>query len=245
MRIKKYAVLIMLMIMTVILSGCVNVTYKVTLKDEGKADVDIAVLYNNSEFGYNVEEIDKIKAVYENNGFKIRDYNEKGLNGFKMTSKNVEFDFEGVTSENGAKIDIFKDVFKNTQYEKGFLANKYNINADVDLSDLLLLKTYVNPEEPISDDEFKKLLSTVNLKLVLELEKGAVVNSNSTLGENKKIAEWVLIPGSVNKISYEATTGDSLAITGTIIILGTVFVIALSLLIVLFSLYSKRRKNIN
>ena len=243
MRIKKYEVLIMLMIMTVILSGCVNITYKVTLKDEGKADVDIAVLYNNSEFGYNVEEIDKVKDIYKSNGFKIKDYNEKGLNGFKMTAKNVELDYEGVTSENGVKIDIFKDVFKDAQYTKGFLANKYNISSNVDLSDLLLLKSYVNTneEEILTDDEFKKLLSAVNLKLVFELEKGAVVNSNSTLGENNKIAEWVLIPGSVNKISYEATTGDRLAITGTIIILGTVLVIALSLLIVLFRLYSKRK----
>jgi len=248
MKIQKIILALMIIMMTVVLSGCVNVTYSVKLQEEGKADISLSVLYNSTEYTYNNEKIDEIKNKYLESGYKIKDITEKGLKGFQITKQDIDIESLSGIEDEKIKIDIIEDIFGTTEFKKGFLGNTYDINSVVDLTSYANLKSYVitDDENFISDDAYNKLLSEINLKLIIELEKGSIISTNSTLAQNnKKSAEWVLIPGAKNNIQFEATTGDKMAITGTLIILGVVFVIALSLLAVLFRMYLKKRKNSN
>lgn len=248
MKIQRFILALMIIMMTVVLSGCVNVTYSVTLQEEGEVDVSLSVLYNSTEYAYDNDIIEQIKGKYAESGYKIKDISDKGLKGFQIIKEDIEIDSLSGIEDEKLKIDILDDIFKTSEFKKGFLGNTYDINSVVDLTSYSNLKSYVNTDEEniISDDAYNKLLSEVNLKLVIELEKGSIISTNSTLAQNnKKVAEWVLIPGAKNNIQFEATTGDKMAITGTLIILGVVTVIALSLLAVLFRMYLKKRKNNN
>ena len=57
MKFKKYVVLAVLLLITLVFSGCVNVTYKIELTDNGKANVDLTMLYNSGEYNYDYEKI--------------------------------------------------------------------------------------------------------------------------------------------------------------------------------------------
>ena len=245
MKTKQIILMIMTVIMLVVFSGCANATYSVKLQEEGKIDVAVSVLLNNTEYTFDNDRIEEVKGQFEENGYKIKEISEKGLSGFQITKEDIDLDSKSDITTGNLKADILDDILRGTEFKKGFLGNTYNINSTIDLSTYSYLKSFVITEddEVISDDDYNKLLSSMNLKLVIELEKGSIISTNSTLTSNKKIAEWVLIPGAVNKIEFNATTGDKMAITGTLIILGVVFVIAVSLLAILFRLYFKKRKN--
>lgn len=246
MKIKKILMLFMLAVLMIVFSGCANVTYSVKLQEEGKVDVVVSILYNSTEYTFDYDRIDEVKDKFAEKGYKIKDITEKGLTGFQISKDDIELDEVSDIATGNLKADILNDILKGTNFTKGFLGNNYSINTNVDLSQYTNFKSYVITEnnELISDEEYNRLLSTMNLKLIIELEKGAVISTNSTLNNDKKIAEWVLIPGANNNIVLEATTGDKMAITGTVIILCVVLFIAISLLVILFSLYFKKRKNL-
>lgn len=244
MKIKKYGLVLALILLVMVFSGCVNVTYRVNLTDDGKADVDLTVLYNSGEYSYDYEKIDEIVSKYKEAGFKVKDITDKGMKGFQIKKENIRLDEQIDVQAQDVQIDILSDILKSTEFDKGFLSNEYDIDTTIDLSKYSNLSSLVVNNEQITDEDYKKLLSEMNLKLIIELEQGHITETNSSLSkENKKTAEWVLIPGAKNKIELEATTRDKLAVTGTVVILSVVFIIALGLFILLMRMYVKKRKN--
>ena len=244
MKIKRYILTALIIMITVMFSACANVTYTVKLKPEGKVDVNVSVLYNNPETSYDLEKVEEVKDKFIEKGYKIKDINDKGLKGFSITKENIKFNrIEEV--EHDFKADILSDVLHTAEYEKGFLSNYYDIDGTVDLTSYAELRSFVKNEgKVVSDDEYKKILSQMNLKLIVELEKGSITETNSTLiKDNKKVAEWVLIPGTKTEIELEAATSDKINIVGTIVIFSVVFLIAATILLMLFKIYLKKRKN--
>lgn len=247
MKTKKYLLAVLLIIISFLMSGCANITYTVNLKENGNFDIGIKVLYNDKEFSYNNEEIELVKNEFINSGYEISDINENGMVGFVITKEDIkESDIKDITNDK-YKIDIKKELFSGIEFKNGFLCNRYDIDTDVDLTAFGNIGSIKDSEgNVISGEELRKHLSHLNLKLVVKLEKGTVLETNSTLvSSDKKTAEWVLVPGTSTDIELEAITGSSLAITGTLVILGIVVLVAVILLIVFSKMYIKRKKECN
>lgn len=245
MKIKRYILSMLLVFITIIFSGCANITYTIKLKENEKADVNVSVLYNNPEYNYNVEKIEEVKQKFIDEGYKVQEISDKGLKGFAVTKENINIAKKIKDVEHEYKIDIMKDVCSGIKYNKKFLSNEYNIDGIVDLTSYSYLKGLVSEgEEVISDDDYNKLLSEMNLKLVVELDKGYIVETNSTLiSDDNKSAEWVLIPGTKTEVEFKGTTTEKLAAVGTVVIFSVVIFIALMLFVILGKMYFKKNKN--
>ena len=89
MKIKRYILSALLIFVTIIFSGCANITYTIKLKENEKADINLSVLYNNPEYNYDNEKIEEVKQKFKDEGYKVQEISDKGLKGFSVTKENV------------------------------------------------------------------------------------------------------------------------------------------------------------
>ena len=245
MNIKKMLLLIVTLVMIIVFTGCVNITCTLTLDEDGDADIVTSVLYSDQEFSYNNEAIEKIKDSFENKGYKVSDINENGMLGFSFTKEKIKLsDLKNILIEE-YKLDI--STIGDIKFENGFLYNTYNINSNIDLSQFVNIGKITDGDgKQITGEELQKEFSHLSIKLIVKMEKGTITSSNAKeISEDKKSAEWILIPGTATNIELDAMTSSMLPVVGTVVILGVMFLLTVILLIVFTKMYIKRRKECN
>lgn len=247
MKIKKIISVILLTLTVCLLTGCVNLTCSLNLKENGKMDVNVSVLYSDKEFSYDNEAIDNIKNELIYKDFIVEDINENGMKGFSFSKENIRPEGLDEILENEYNIDISDEILDSFDYERGFLYNKYDLDTDIDLTSFAKLGSLTDGNgQAISGEELQKIFSHLSLKLIVNMDSGFITETNSKLLSNdKKTAEWVLIPGTKSEVEFEAITTNMLSIVGTIVILATVLLITVVVLIVLIKMYIKRKKECN
>lgn len=247
MKIKKIISVILLTLIVCLLTGCVNLTCSLNLKENGKMDVNVSVLYSDKEFSYDNEAIDNIKNELIYKDFIVEDINENGMKGFSFSKENIRPEGLDEILENEYNIDISDEILDSFDYERGFLYNKYDLDTDIDLTSFAKLGSLTDGNgQAISGEELQKIFSHLSLKLIVNMDSGFITETNSKLLSNDKTtAEWVLIPGTKSEVEFEAITTNMLSIVGTIVILATVLLITVVVLIVLIKMYIKRKKECN
>ena len=247
MKIKKIISVILLTLIVYLLTGCVNLTCSLNLKENGKMDVNVSVLYSDKEFSYDNEAIDNIKNELIYKDFIVEDINENGMKGFSFSKENIRPEGLDEILENEYNIDISDEILDSFDYDRGFLYNKYDLDTDIDLTSFAKLGSLTDGNgQAISGEELQKIFSHLSLKLIVNMDSGFITETNSKLLSNdKKTAEWVLIPGTKSEVEFEAITTNMLSIVGTIVILATVLLITVVVLIVLIKMYIKRKKECN
>ena len=242
MNTKKLLLLIVTLVMIIAFTGCVNITCTLTLNENGDADIVTSVLYSDQEFSYNNEAIENIKDSFENKGYKVSDINENGMLGFSVTKEKVKLSElkKVLIEEYNLDISAIDDI----KYKKGFLYNTYNIDSEIDLSEFVNIGKITDGEgNSITGEALQKEFSHLSLKLVVKMDKGTITETNAKeVSADKKIAEWILIPGTVATIDFDAMTSSPLPVIGTIVILGVMLLLTITLLIVFTRMYIKRRK---
>ena len=247
MKIKKIISIILLVILTCVLSGCVNLTCTLNLKENGKVDVNASVLYSDKEFSYDNKAIENIKNELIYKDFIVEDINENGMIGFSFSKENIRTEGLNEILATEYNIDVKDDILDSFDYERGFLYNKYDLDADIDLSSFTKLGSLTDGNgQAISGEELQKIFSHLSLKLIVNMDSGFITETNSKLLSNdKKTAEWVLIPGTKSEVEFEAITTNMMSIIGTIVILATILLITVIVLTVLIKMYIKRKKECN
>lgn len=247
MKIKKIISVILLTLIVCLLTGCVNLTCSLNLKENGKMDVNVSVLYSDKEFSYDNEAIDNIKNELIYKDFIVEDINENGMKGFSFSKENIRPEGLDEILENEYNIDISDEILDSFDYERGFLYNKYDLDTDIDLTSFAKIGSLTDGNgQAISGEELQKIFSHLSLKLIVNMDSGFITETNSKLLSNDKTtAEWVLIPGTKSEVEFEAITTNMLSIVGTIVILATVLLITVVVLIVLIKMYIKRKKECN
>ena len=247
MKIKKIISIILLVILTCVLSGCVNLTCTLNLKENGKVDVNASVLYSDKEFSYDNKAIENIKNELIYKDFIVEDINENGMIGFSFSKENIRAEGLNEILATEYNIDVKDDILDSFDYERGFLYNKYDLDADIDLSSFAKLGSLTDGNgQAISGEELQKIFSHLSLKLIVNMDSGFITETNSKLLSNdKKTAEWVLIPGTKSEVEFEAITTNMMSIIGTIVILATILLITVIVLTVLIKMYIKRKKECN
>lgn len=241
-KIKRIMCFLLLVVLTSVLSGCYNATYTLKLKNNGNMDVNMSVLFDSeSKIEIPEELIKEFKQKFIDIGYSVKDITELALNGFSISKEDIPQVGDGFVDKEAYNIDLLDDIMYNMEFDEKARCNTYELDADVDLTSFLTIPDVIS--DKVNAEEFTKLLSAINLKMVIELEEGTITSSNSTnISADKKRAEWVLIPGSVNKIQMNSVMGVNTAWISSMIIVGVILAISAALLIILIRMYNKKRE---
>lgn len=218
---KNVAIIVILGIILLTLTGCANVNYDIKLNKDGSGDIAYVIGYDKSFLASigvetssleNDNAFDEMEEQAKQNGYTIEKYEDDNTYGFKATkhanSIQEEFDLNdeaGSNNEESGKI----------MYEKSLLKTRYYQDSKVDLTDIL------------SDDEEAAMLKSimsqmkVSYRITLPFKVGS--NNATTVSDDGKTLEWTLKVGEVNEIKFEASQDYGMyALLGLAVILVAV-----------------------
>ena len=134
---KKIRNLVILLVTTLLLSGCVKCNFKMDIKKDKSMDYNITYALDTSVFGdkkaFSEEELNHFKEL----GYKVSEYSDGNMKGYTLTfsvdniddlssTEDIEFNLSSVKSNKSNK------MFK---IKKGFLKNKYTAKFSFDSSE--------------------------------------------------------------------------------------------------------------
>lgn len=218
-------------IMLILLTGCVNVNYEVTLNSDGTAD--IAYIY-----GFDKEYLEEMGAsgkemtgdMQENaelSNYKIEDYSDDKIEGFKAT-KHVT-DLAEISLEEAFGEENVKDSEENKiNIEKKGAKTVYSQNAQIDLTSM-----------------DSSMSSMVTMKYTINLPIKAGKNNASEVSKDGKTLTWNLKAGEINKIEFEATEQGTFAkvIKIVLIVVAVIAVIAIIAFVINLIIKKTKKKN--
>lgn len=197
---KNIAIIAILAIILLTLTGCANVNYDIKLNKDGSGDISYVIGYDKSFLSSigvetssleNDNSFDEMEEQAKQNGYTVEKYEDDNTYGFKATKhvNNIqeEFDINNVAnSGESGKI----------MYEKTLLKTRYYQDSKIDLTDA------------ISDDEdaamLKAVMSGIKISYKITLPFKAGSNNATTVSEDRKTIEWTLKAGEVNEVKFEA-----------------------------------------
>mgnify|MGYP001029839219 FL=1 len=200
------SIIAILAVTLITLTGCMNINYEVKLNNDGSAEISYLMGYDKQflkDMGIstdtlkNDETMEEAKASIESEGYTTEAYEDDNTYGFRATKsvENIEdFDIElGLLTE-GEQADENNKI----KYEKNLLNTKFAQDAKLDLTNML--------EE--STEETSAMLNTMikKMKMVykITLPFKAGNNNATTVSKDGKTLEWVLMPGEINEVKFEA-----------------------------------------
>ena len=135
---KKSLYVLGLFILVLGLSGCMKFNANMDIKKDKSMDFSMIYALDTQYFGNEEILTDEDKKGMEELGFKIEEYKEGTMQGFKLIKsvknideisgeKDAEYSLSAITEED-------KDA-KMFKVEKGFFKNKYTANLKFDSSD--------------------------------------------------------------------------------------------------------------
>ncbi len=246
MKPKKVVLILVLTLVMLMLSGCVNVTCNIKFLDNDKADIKAKVFYTDSNFKYNNQSIENVKDEFTSLGYLVKDIDENGMRGFSLELNDVNLK-EILTSyyikEYGINIKLTE--LENYQFSKGFFANKYVLNPKIDITDVSKIKSVTDGEgKVVGGEELSQLIKDSHLRFSVTSKNGSITKTDEAaiISKDDKIAEWVLLPDKITDVSVELLTSNVLNIIGTIIILSVILVFTIIFMTMLIKMYIKRKK---
>ena len=214
---KNIAILAILTIILITLTGCANVNYDIKLNEDGSGDIVYTMGYDKSflkSMGVETSAVAKddslkdMKEEAKEKGYTIEDYEDDTTYGFKASKhvNNIQEEFnvnDEVSDDNEESGKII--------YEKTLLKTRYYQDSKVDLTDIL------------SDNEEAAMLKAVmsqmkvSYRITLPFRVGS--NNATIVSEDGKTIEWILKVSEVNEIKFEASQDYGMyALAGLLII---------------------------
>ena len=219
---KTIGLIIMLLIILITLTGCVNVDYEVKVNKDGSGD--ISYIYGFSKetlesLQVSAEDmVESMKEQAEESLYTVEAYEDEKIAGFKaikhINDLTKDFSLQEAFTENYVKDNENNGI----KIEKSLFITKYSQNAEIDLTSMEELGENV------------KMTYKVNLP-------GKVKSTNATkISENDKELTWELKGGKINKIEFVAQTINILPI-----VIITVFILAVSACVIIIFLVLKKK----
>ncbi len=224
---KNIAIIAILGIILLTLTGCANVNYDIKLNKDGSGDIAYVIGYDKSFLASigvetssleNDNSFDEMEEEAKQNGYTVEKYEDDNTYGFKATKhvNNIQEEFD-VNNEAGSNGEEDGKII----YEKTLLKTKFSQSSKVDLTDIGV------------DDEDAAMLKAVmsqmkiSYKITLPFRVGS--NNATTVSEDGKTLEWVLKVGEVNEVKFDAAQDYGmyalLGLAVVLVIVATVSVI--------------------
>lgn len=235
---KAIKLVIMLVIMVIALTGCVNVDYQITINEDGTGNVTYIYGFEKSKLetlGMTVDQmLENLKTEAMNNQYIVEKYEDDTIGGFKA-SKNIEDVTTGVSLEEAFGEQYVKDSENNQikivkeEVKRNRFQTKYSQNAEIDLTKMEDMKNYTN------------MRYVINLPVAVDANK----TNASEISEDAKTLTWNLVAGEINRIQFEAVSKAQYKMTVIDAIIIALVVIVLILAVVVINKKSKKKqKNI-
>jgi len=218
-------VLIILLLTVVLLSGCVEGKFHITLNKDGSADINYRIGFDRSLLALLQSDqenpLEEMRKSAKEEGFTVKNYSEDKMVGIIATKHVNSLD----ELPNFANVAAGGDSAKPPLViEESFFKKQYHFETNVDLSDMK-----ETPEDDLGGLG-NAMLSQVNLRFILTPPFTPQHHNASVVRDDGQTLEWHLIPGQDNQITMEAsvpnTTNIALVIAGSVIILlGIIFVV--------------------
>lgn len=225
---KNIAIIAILGIILLTLTGCANVNYDIKLNKDGSGDIAYVIGYDKSFLASigvetssleNDNSFEEMEEQAKQNGYTIEKYEDDNTYGFKATkhANNIQEEFD-VNDEAGSNSEETGKIM----YEKTLLKTKFSQSSKIDLTDV------------ISDDEDAAMLKAVmgqmkiSYKITLPFRVGA--NNATTVSEDGKTIEWALKVGEVNEVKFEAVQDYGMY---ALLVLAVVLVIVATISVIL------------
>ena len=224
---KKFKTFIILCILALFSTGCVKYNAKMDIKRDKSINYEIIYAMQSSlTDGQQVMDEEGVKEL-KDNGFTVKEYNEDGYVGFKISKKiknidnisdtnEVTYSLSDDTSKKDNKIfTVKKGLFKNTYKAKfSFDMNNSGLNSDSD-------------EDDESNVDMSQYLSSMDLKYTVNLPYKAKSNNATTVNKGGKQLVWDL--ATANSIEYEFELYNPIfyiAIgVGIVIVIGIIIIV--------------------
>lgn len=228
---KRIFSLITLVLLVFQLTGCMRITYHVTLNKNATADV-VYEMYMNKEtlplfLGEDVENQDifaENKKSAENSGFKVEALETETEVGFKASAKGMDLNMQevitqlgmGGTGDGGIKVT------------RGLFRNVYTLNANVDTSDIF-------GDDPNSQTLLPAINQSISLKLIVTAPSEITSATGTPSETQKNTYEYDIVLGENNEISLSYSLVN---MTNIYLIIGAVI---LAVLIAIYVIKAKKK----
>lgn len=226
---KRIGLIIMLIVILVALTGCVNVDYEVEVNKNGSGE--ISYIYGFSKKTLNnlqvsaEDMVESMKEQAEENSYTVEAYENDAISGFKA-SKHIEDLTKDFSLQEAFGEEYVKDKENNgIKIEKGLFVTKYSQNAEIDLTSM------------------GDLSGNVKMTYKVKLPAKAKTNNATEVSKNSKELKWELTAGEINKVEFVAQGINVLAIIITIIIIAVVVTGIIVLLIFLKKKHATKKDN--
>jgi len=216
---KAISLMIFMILMLIVLTGCVNVDYTVKVNEDGSGDITYIYGIEKSmleSFQMSPEDLmSEMKNEVQNSDYMVETYETDTEIGFRASKyiKNVATD---ISLEEVFGKEYIKDSEQNRiQIEKTSLKTKYSQNVLIDLTSM---------------KEMAHMGITMKYRITLPTKIDAE-DTNGIISKDGKTITWNLKVGEENDISFEVEktnfsfwfiTGGTI---GFLVIVGTIILI--------------------
>lgn len=217
--------------MLIVLTGCVEVNYEVTVNKDGTADISFVYGFEKEylkEMETTGEELtEEMKKNAETSEYTVEAYSDDKIEGIKATKHAATL--AEVSLEEAFGEEYVKESEENQmKAEKKGSKMVYSQNAEVDLTSM-----------------GEEMASYVNMKYTVKLPVAVGENNADDVSDDKKTLTWNLKAGEINKIQFEASESGILSTILIIVaIVVGVTVVAVIVVVVLKSI-KKKKESVN
>jgi hypothetical protein len=235
---RRFAILLCIIGLVALLSGCVKGDFHITVNKNGSADLDynfgmksqlVGLMSGNGQ----KDPVQEMKTNFEKKGFTVSQYRDNDYIGIvaKKHMDNLK-DISDALPKNPDQQSAAADSFNKMNFteDKGLFFTTYRYNGSVDL-------TSMKADDKDTMGIQQMMLKQVDLKLTLTLPVKAETQNASRILPDQQTYQWDLIPGTKGDIALQAKAPN---ITNIIIaIIGLVVILVVAAVAII---KSKRRK---
>lgn len=216
---KILNLLLVMVLMLVVLTGCVNIDYTVKVNRDGSGD--ITYIYGIEKQALESMQMSaddvmsEMQESVEDSEYTIESYETDTEIGFKAT-KHIANVTTDLSLEEAFGEEYVTDTEENgIKIEEKTLKTKYSQNAQIDLRDM-------------EDMSYMGITMKYSVTLPAKIEAN---KTNGTVSEDGKTVTWNLKLGEINEIAFEATSGDAIiwivcgSVVGILIIAAVVILV--------------------
>ena len=211
---------LLLVLMTFLASGCMEVRIHLNLNPDSSADLELLMATSRSLAS--LDFFKNLKADLARDGFEITDYQEENKVGFRAFSHMDSLEELSSLSIGEGVIANKKDIIT---VDKGLFTNTYDVEIDFNIEDLL------------SKEQKAILIFKPDITFAVTLPLRPSQHNATSVSEDGKTLAWKLVPGKTNTIKVTATLPNLTFILVVVILVG---ILVAALLIIRFRSPQKR-----
>lgn len=221
---KILSIVAIMSMLLLVLTGCVNINYEVTLNKDGSADVALIYGFEKEALQQLGTSSDDMTSQMEEeagkDGYTVEKYSDDKLEGIKASKH-----FNSASELSMAELfeDEVKGKNEGIKVEKKGNKTVFSQNDEVDLTS--------------SESEYA---SMVTFKYIVNLPVKAESNNATEVSKDGKTLTWELKFGEVNKIEFKAGSSNS---TLKVVLIVVAAVAILCVIAVVLTKVLKKDKN--